>query len=89
MSVPDGWTGFSADNFQEMFRKLRDKFPQSLQGVLAQRRIEVAFLNPEQEAEFTPNISVAVLQGDAPDFDEQQQKRNRIRLGDEMCGELP
>jgi hypothetical protein len=73
MSVPQGWMILTKDNYQEMFQKLGDRFPKSMQDGLLQRRIEVGFLKLLQESEFSPNINIVVMQSEIPALDEKQK----------------
>jgi hypothetical protein len=73
MSVPEGWMTLSKDNYQEMFQKLGDRFPKSMQEGLMERRIEVGFLKLMQETEFSPNINIVVMKSEIPELDEKQK----------------
>lgn len=72
MSVPKGWVILTADNYQEMFQKLGDRLPKGLQEGLSHRRTEVGFLKLMEDADFSPNINVVVIEGDVPPLDESQ-----------------
>ena len=72
MASPSGWVMLSPDNYQEMFEKLGNRFPKSLQDGLSNRRIEVGFIKLLDEPNFSPNINVVVMQTEVPELDEKQ-----------------
>jgi len=74
MSVPNGWMILTPDNYQEMFQKLGDKLPKSLQDGLSQRRIEAGFIKILQEPEFSPSMNVVVMDTEVPELDESQME---------------
>ncbi|MBM4160253.1 MAG: hypothetical protein FJ217_04045 [Ignavibacteria bacterium] len=74
MLVPEDWYILTAGNYKEMFEKLGDRFPKSIRDGLSQRRIEVGFLKLLEDADFSPNINIVVMEGDMPSLDETQLK---------------
>ena len=74
MSVPPDWMVLTADNYREMFERLGNRFHKSMQEGLSQRRIEVGFLKLLQEADFSPNINVVVMETEIPELDEKQKE---------------
>ncbi len=74
MSVPNGWMVLTPDNYQEMFQKLGDKLPKSLQDGLSQRRIEAGFIKLLQEPDFSPSMNVVVMETEMPELDESQME---------------
>lgn len=72
MAAPSGWVLLSPDNYQEMFQKLGNRLPKSLQDGLSNRRIEVGFVKLLEEPNFSPNINVVVMQTEVPELDEKQ-----------------
>ena len=74
MSVPNGWIILTPDNYQEMFRKLGDKLPKSLQEGLSEHRIEAGFMKLLQEPNFSPSLNVVVMETEVPELDESQME---------------
>jgi hypothetical protein len=74
MSVPNGWIILTPDNYQEMFQKLGDKLPKSLQEGLSERRIEAGFIKLLQEPDFSPSMNVVVMDTEVPELDESQME---------------
>ncbi|MDP2887195.1 MAG: hypothetical protein Q8P51_19500 [Ignavibacteria bacterium] len=74
VSVPNGWMVLTPDNYQEMFQKLGDKLPKSLQDGLSQRRIEAGFIKLLQEPDFSPSMNVVVMETEMPELDESQME---------------
>ena len=72
MAAPSGWVTLNPDNYQEMFEKLGNRLPKSLQDGLSNRRIEVGFVKLLEELNFSPNINVVVMQTEVPELDEKQ-----------------
>jgi hypothetical protein len=73
MTAPTGWMILTSDNYKEIFEKLGDRFPKSLQHGLEQQNIEMGFLKPLDEPDFSPSINVVVINAEIPDLDESQK----------------
>jgi hypothetical protein len=80
MTAPPQWITLTTENYREALQKLGNRFPKNLQSSLDQHRIEVGFLNPLQNADFSPNINVVIIQSDIPELDESQMEEGTKAL---------
>lgn len=72
MLAPADWTVLTAENYQELFDKLGDRFPKTLREGLANRTTEVGFMKILENGEFSPSVNVVVMKSEMPDLNEEQ-----------------
>lgn len=80
LSVPAEWIMLTAENYEEVFRKLGSRFPKPLQEGLSQRKIEVGFLKLLENADFSPSVNIVVVQSAMPELDEEQKEEAATAL---------
>lgn len=83
IASPSGWVALNPDNYKEMFERLGNKLPKSLQDGLSNRRIEVGFIKLLDEPNFSPNINVVVIQSEVPELDDKQLEEGAQVLSNE------
>jgi hypothetical protein len=72
MVAPSDWITLTADNYNELFEKLGDRFPRMLQEGLSNKNIKVGFMKILDGGDFFPSANVVVIETTMPELDEEQ-----------------
>lgn len=84
ISVPADWMVLTSDNYEEMFEKLGDRFPKTLQEGLSERKIEVGFMKLLENADFSPSVNIVIVQNEVPALNEEQKEEAARALSAEF-----